>query len=125
MPSISRKPSGSAYKSRRVKHRKKDEHDSNHRTTQPTCGVVRTHVFPGEIVGAYNDLHRWLHLAVPLDDAAVRRILVNNGFQPLFTRILDGWHPDGGPIYFHLLPDRLAEVGFLQGGSAADANKWQ
>ena len=67
-------------------------------------GLGRTHVFPGDVVGARNNLHRWLHLAVPLDDAAVRRTL-------------DRWHPYGGLIYFHLLLDRFAEAGFLQPGS--------
>ena len=67
-------------------------------------GLGRTHVFPGGVVGARNNLQRWLHLAIPLDDAAVRRTL-------------DRWHPYGGLIYFHLLLDRLAEAGFLQPGS--------
>jgi hypothetical protein len=37
-----------------------------------------------------------LHLASPLDYASVRRIL-------------NGWHPYGGLIYFHLPLDRLAQ----------------
>ena len=38
-------------------------------------GLGRTHVFPGGVAGARNNLQRWLHLASPLDDAAARRIL--------------------------------------------------
>lgn len=60
----------------------------------------RLHVFPGDDVGARNNLQRWLHLTDPLDYAAVGRTL---------TR----WHPYGGLIYFHLLLDRLAEAGHL------------
>jgi DNA-3-methyladenine glycosylase II len=67
-------------------------------------GLGRTHVFPGGVAGARNNLQRWLHLASPLDDAAARRVL-------------ERWHPYGGLIYFHLLLDRLAEAGFLQPGS--------
>ena len=67
-------------------------------------GLGRTHVFPGDVAGARNNLQRWLHLAIPLDDAEVRRTL-------------DCWHPYGGLIYFHLLLNRLAEAGFLQPGS--------
>ena len=68
-------------------------------------GLGRTHVFPGDVEGARDNLHRWLHLAIPLDDAEVRRIL-------------DRWHPYGGLVYFHLLLDRLAEAGFLWPGSS-------
>jgi hypothetical protein len=46
-------------------------------------------------------LQRWLHLADPLDYAAVGRTLID-------------WQPYGGLIYFHLLLDRLAEAGYLQ-----------
>ena len=60
----------------------------------------RTHVFPGDDVGARNNLRRWLRLAEPLDYDAVGRAL---------TR----WHPFSGLIYFHLLLDRIAEAGHL------------
>lgn len=60
----------------------------------------RLHVFPGDDVGARNNLQRWLHLTEPLDYAAVGRTLAR-------------WHPYGGLIYFHLLLDRLAEAGHL------------
>ena len=64
----------------------------------------RTHIFPGDDVGARNNLQRWLHLADPLDYEAVGRTLAR-------------WHPYGGLIYFHLLLDRLAEAGHLQAES--------
>jgi len=67
-------------------------------------GLGRTSVFPGDVVGARNNLQRWLHLASAPDDASVRRTL-------------DCWRPHGGLIYFHLLLDRLADAGFLQPGS--------
>jgi DNA-3-methyladenine glycosylase II len=67
-------------------------------------GLGRTHIFPGGVVGARNNIQRWLHLANPLDDVAARRTL-------------DRWRPYGGLIYFHLLLDRLAEAGFLEPGS--------
>jgi len=64
-------------------------------------GLGRTHVFPGDDVGARNNLQRWLHLTKPLDYASVHRTLKR-------------WRPYGGLIYFHLLLDRLAEAGFLR-----------
>ena len=63
-------------------------------------GLGRTHVFPGDDVGARKNLERWLNLVKPLDYAAVHRTLGR-------------WHPYGGLVYFHLLLDRLAEAGFL------------
>jgi DNA-3-methyladenine glycosylase II len=60
----------------------------------------RVNVFPGDDVGARNNLQRWLRLADPLDYAAVGRTLAR-------------WHPYGGLIYFHLLLDRLSEAGHL------------
>jgi DNA-3-methyladenine glycosylase II len=67
-------------------------------------GLGRTHIFPGDDVGARNNLQRWLHLAGPLDYGEVQRTL---------TR----WQRYGGLIYLHLLVDRLAEAGYLQGGT--------
>ena len=64
-------------------------------------GLGRTHVFPGDDVGARNNLQRWLHLPGPLDYEGVRRTLA-------------GWQSHGGLIYFHLLLDRLEEAGHLQ-----------
>ena len=63
-------------------------------------GLGRVHVFPGDDVGARNNLQRWLQLRKPLDYEGVR--------------------PCSGPlgrlrglVYFHLLLDRLAEAGHL------------
>jgi DNA-3-methyladenine glycosylase II len=64
-------------------------------------GLGRTHVFPGDDVGARNNLQRWLHLAGPLDYEGTRRILAR-------------WPGCGGLVYFHLLLDWLEEAGCLQ-----------
>ncbi len=59
-------------------------------------GLGRLHVFPGDDVGARNNLQRWLRLRKTLDYEGVRRILA-------------GWGGYAGLVYFHLLLDRLAE----------------
>jgi len=66
-------------------------------------GLGRTHIFPGDDVGARNNLRRWLRLADSLDYDGVARMLAR-------------WRDYGGLIYFHLLLARLAEVGHLEGG---------
>ena len=38
-------------------------------------GLGRTHIFPGDDVGARNNLRRWLGLATPLEYDGVRRAL--------------------------------------------------
>jgi DNA-3-methyladenine glycosylase II len=63
-------------------------------------GLGRTHVFPGDDVGARNNLQRWLRLAKPLDYQGVRRVLSR-------------WDDHAGLVYFHMLLDRLAEAGHL------------
>ena len=63
-------------------------------------GLGRTHVFPGDDVGARNNLQRWLRLAKPLNYERVRRVLAR-------------WDGYAGLIYFHLLLDRLTESGNL------------
>ena len=63
-------------------------------------GLGRIHVFPGDDVGARNNLQRWLHLKEDLDYAAVRQTLAR-------------WQPYAGLIYFHLLLDRLTAAGYL------------
>jgi DNA-3-methyladenine glycosylase II len=68
-------------------------------------GLGRTHVFPGDDVGARRNLERWLNLVKPLDYAAVHRTLKR-------------WHPYAGLVYFHLLLDRLEEAGFLATGGS-------
>ena len=60
----------------------------------------RTHLFPGDDVGARNNLRDWLSLSEPLDYDGVRRVVAR-------------WDDFGGLLYFHLLLSRLAESGFL------------
>src|SRR5207247_2092167 len=62
-------------------------------------GLGRTHVFPGDDVGARNNLQRWLRLAKPLDYRTVRRVL-------------SLWEAHAGLAYFHLLLDSLGESGY-------------
>ncbi len=70
----------------------------------------RLHVFPGDDVGARNNLQRWLNLATPLDYAEVGRVLAR-------------WQPYQGLIYFHLLLNGLAEAGHLQAGTPTGCMK--
>ncbi len=63
-------------------------------------GLGRTHIFPGDDVGARKNLQRWLQLAKPLDYQGIQRVLSK-------------WHPHAGLVYFHLLLDRLAEAGHI------------
>jgi DNA-3-methyladenine glycosylase II len=63
-------------------------------------GLGRLHVFPGDDVGARNNLQRWLGLKKPLDYEGTRRTLAK-------------WKPYAGFIYFHLLLDGLADAGVL------------
>ncbi len=64
-------------------------------------GLGRLDRFPGDDVGARNNLSRWLGLTDPLDYAGVQRTIAT-------------WSAYGGLLYFHLLLDRLAEAGYLQ-----------
>ncbi len=61
-------------------------------------GLGRTHVFPGDDVGARNNLQHWFNLPERLDYAEVQRMLSD-------------WKEYGGLIYFHLLLKSLAEKG--------------
>ena len=61
-------------------------------------GLGRLHVFPGDDVGARNNLAPWLGLEPPLDYDAVKRALAR-------------WKPYAGMIYFHLLLGRLEAMG--------------
>jgi len=63
-------------------------------------GLGRTHIFPGDDVGARNNLQRWLHRSRSMDYQAVHRALAR-------------WKPYGGLIYFHLLLDRLEAAGLV------------
>ncbi|MGD9507508.1 MAG: DNA-3-methyladenine glycosylase 2 [Geminicoccaceae bacterium] len=57
-------------------------------------GLGRLHVFPGDDVGARNNLQRWLGLLEPLDYDGVRRALAQ-------------WAPFQGLVYLHLLLSSL------------------
>lgn len=67
-------------------------------------GLGRTHIFPGDDVGARNNLERWLHLDESLDYDGVKHRLAR-------------WQRFAGLIYFHLLLDRLEEAGYLNSGT--------
>jgi len=60
-------------------------------------GLGRTDVFPGDDVGARNNLRRWLKLEGALNYDGVNQVLAK-------------WHPYSGMLYFHLLLDHLAVV---------------
>jgi len=64
-------------------------------------GLGRLHIFPGDDVGARNNLRRWLHLTRALDYEGV-------------GRTISRWRDYGGLVYFHLLLDRLADAGQLK-----------
>lgn len=64
-------------------------------------GFGRTNIFPGDDVGARNNLERWLRLRKALDYRGV-------------TRTLAKWQPFAGLIYFHLLMDRLESSGYVR-----------
>ena len=70
----------------------------------------RLQVFPGDDVGARNNLQRWLGLAKPLDYAGVGRVLAR-------------WQPYPGLAYFHLLLDRLVEAGNVQAVTSTGSMK--
>jgi DNA-3-methyladenine glycosylase II len=63
-------------------------------------GLGRLHVFPVDDVGARNNLGRLLGVRKPLDAERARRVLA-------------GWQPHAGLIYFHLLLSHLAGLGLL------------
>jgi DNA-3-methyladenine glycosylase II len=70
-------------------------------------GMGRVNVFPGDDVGARNNLRAWLHLPQPLDYEGV-------------GLALNKWRRYGGLIYFHLLLDRLAEAGCVEAPAEVD-----
>ncbi len=63
-------------------------------------GLGRLDVYPGDDVGARNNLRRWLGLRRTLDYEGVRRITAR-------------WQPYAGLVYFYMLLDRLAAAGHL------------
>lgn len=69
-------------------------------------GLGRMDVFPGDDVGAWSNLKRWLGLRKPLD---YRRA----------QQIVSRWQPYAGLIYFHLLLDRLDAAGYLSAEQSA------
>jgi DNA-3-methyladenine glycosylase II len=64
-------------------------------------GLGRIDLFPGDDIGARNNLERWMRLRGPLDYAGV-------------AHVVSRWKPYGGLIYFHLLLDSLARAGLLE-----------
>jgi len=66
-------------------------------------GLGRIDVFPGDDIGARNNLERWMALEGPLDYAGV-------GY------IVGKWKPYGGLVYFHLLLESLGRAGLLHKG---------
>jgi DNA-3-methyladenine glycosylase II len=64
-------------------------------------GLGRTHIFPGDDVGARNHLQRWLRLSKPMDYDKVHKVLRR-------------WDTFGGLIYFHLLLKSLTEKGMIE-----------
>ena len=65
-------------------------------------GFGRLEVFPGDDVGARNNLARRLDLASPLDYDGVRQTVAR-------------WAPYAGLAYFHLLAERIEAAGWLDG----------
>lgn len=63
-------------------------------------GLGRTHVFPGDDVGARNKLKAFLGLEGQLDYERVERVVSR-------------WAPYGGLVYFHLLLDSLTRAGLV------------
>jgi DNA-3-methyladenine glycosylase II len=69
-------------------------------------GMGRLDLFPGDDIGARNNLEQWMHLRKPLDYDRV-------------AHVLRRWKPFGGLVYFHLLLDRLAKAGYLQSNTGS------
>jgi DNA-3-methyladenine glycosylase II len=63
-------------------------------------GLGRLHVFPGDDIGAINNLKRLLDIEGRLDYPSVERLVAR-------------WHPYAGIVYFHLLLQSLCEAGVM------------
>ncbi len=63
-------------------------------------GLGRLDTFPGDDVGAQNNLQRLFHLAGKPDYDRIRQLS-------------SPWHPYEGVVYFHLLLDKLRANGAL------------
>ena len=72
-------------------------------------GLGRLHVFPGDDVGARNNLTHWLDRREPLDYAGVQAAV-------------RGWQPFAGLVYFHLLLANLADHDILAESSLTRSN---
>lgn len=72
-------------------------------------GLGRLNVYPGDDVGARNNLHRWLKLRKPLDYDGVGRVTAR-------------WQPYAGLVYFHMLLERLDAAGLLRAFGKARAS---
>ncbi len=66
-------------------------------------GLGRLNVFPGDDVGAQKRMARWLGRSRSLDYAGV-------------GRVVEGWQPFSGMVYFHLLLEGLSQAGVLNPG---------
>ena len=64
-------------------------------------GLGRTHIFPGDDVGARNHLRDWLQLSEPMTYDNVRKVIRH-------------WSGFGGLIYFNLLLKSLTEKGIIK-----------
>lgn len=71
-------------------------------------GLGRLNVFPGDDVGAQNNLARFLGRRKPLDYEGVRRAVAR-------------WQPYAGFIYFHLLLTRIRDAGWLSNGERVES----
>ena len=71
-------------------------------------GLGRTNLFPGDDVGARNNLATWLHLRKPLDYDRV-------------GRVVGAWKPFAGLIYFHLLLSGLERAGSVVAALPGDS----
>ena len=71
-------------------------------------GLGRLEVFPGDDVGARNNLVRRLGLGSPLDYSGVRQAV-------------SSWAPYAGLANFHLLVERIDDAGWLDGATAPAA----
>lgn len=69
-------------------------------------GLGRLNIYPGDDVGARNNLQRWLKLRKPPDYDGVGRITAR-------------WQPHAGLVYFHMLLNRLDVAGHLAPESQA------
>lgn len=63
-------------------------------------GLGRLDIFPGDDVGARNNLQKLLHLQNKPDYEGM-------------SKLTSQWHPYEGLVYFHLLLEKLRQKGFI------------